>query len=61
MSCSSCGRENCRVDYWMDVVAKVQRGELDMPMEDAQRGRDAAKVSCFIRSGQRQKGVGSPR
>lgn len=54
-ACATCGRENCRVAYWESIVEAVTRGENDMQLETAQRVRDAAKVSCFIRAGQRKR------
>lgn len=66
--CAACDRDNCRVAFWEERVRRIESG-LDpedpmapyiraddtLPLEDAVRARDAARVSCFIRAGQRAR------
>lgn len=52
-TCDKCARENCRVGYWTKVVDDLKAGDSRMPLDEAERGLAAARVSCFIRASQR--------
>lgn len=53
MACADCHRDNCRKEFWRKRVELARDGKYSADLEALERGFYAAKVSCFIRAGQR--------